>query len=81
MSLRSGEVDQFYVCPGVGRSGGEVEALNRGVGAWKTRAETCLGGRLSRSVSPGESGPVKLSVVSAATMSWAFPRPLVGSSR
>ena len=59
-----------------------MEALYRGgSGAWKTRGETCLGGRLFRSVSPGESGPVALSVVSAAITRLASSRPLVGFSR
>ena len=59
--------------------GGDGGAKPGGSGAWKTRGGTCLGGRLSRSVSPGESGPVSLSVVTAVITRLAFPLPLLGS--
>ena len=49
--------------------------------SWKTRGETCLRCRLSRSVSLGESGPVSLSLVSSAITRLAFSCSLVGSSQ
>ena len=77
-----GEVDQFYGCPGVGRSGREWGRCTiGGVGGVKTGGETCLVCRLSRSVFLRESGPVSLSVVSAAITRLTFPRSLVGSTR
>ena len=65
---------------GSGDRGGNGSAIPGGSGAWKTGRETCIGGCLSLSVSPGESGPVSLSVASAATTRLAFARQLVGSS-
>ena len=75
MSLERHPAYHFDVRSGAGRSGGAMEARNRGGRERERRVVS-----FPRSDAPGESGPVSLSVVSAVMTRLLFALQLVGSS-